>query len=165
MKIILHSSLAALAVFMLSSCSHQSATKILSDPKQRPEIFNAICADPQLLTELSDQISKSDPAMQALVSSKELMRVMHTEKHMGSMMRNDSSMANIYAVNLMNLASEDTSLRREIAIAVVKNDAVRTEVKHLMHDPAKDGKEKKHKEHKEKKEKKEKKKGKHSKKD
>jgi hypothetical protein len=165
MKIILYSSFAALAAIMLISCSHQSATKILSDPKQKPEIFNAICADPQLMTELSEQISKSDPALQALVANKELVRVMHTEKNMGSMIRNDSSMANIYAVNLMNLASEDTSLRREIAIAVVKNDAVRAEVKHLLHDPAKDGKEKKHKEHKDKKEKKEKKKGKHSKKD
>lgn len=165
MKLIFNTSLTVLAVLFLSSCSHQNATKIMSDPKQKSEIFNAICADPQLMTEISEQIAKSDPALQALVANKELMRMEHTEKNLASMIRNDSSMANIYAVNLVNLASEDTLLRREIAIAVVKNDAMRAELKHLMHDPAKDGKEKKHKEHKDKKEKKEKKKGKHSKKD
>ena len=150
MNLITKTGLAAFSVLLLSSCSHQNATQILNDPKQKPEIFNAICADPLLMTELSEKISKSDPAQQAVVSSRELMQTIHSEKHMASMIRNDSTMANTYAVNLMNIASEDSSLRSQLTHAAVQNAVVKADLQKLMHDSGKSANEKKHKESKEK---------------
>jgi uncharacterized protein YcfL len=133
------------AALLLCSCSSHNAAKLLNDPKLAPEIMHAICADPGLMAEMSDQMSKSDAAQQSLLGSKDLMRVMHTEKHLSQMMRNDSSMANIFSVNLVGIASQDSVLRREMTDVIMQNSRVRGSLEKAMHESGKTGKDKKHK--------------------
>jgi hypothetical protein len=133
------------AAILLCSCSGKNAAKMLSDPKLAPEIMHAICADPALMAEMTDQMSKSDAAQQSLLGSKDLMRVMHTEKHLSQMMRSDSSMANILSVNMVGIASQDSLLRGEMTTVIMQNSRVRGSLEKAMHESGKTGKDKKHK--------------------
>jgi hypothetical protein len=144
--------LLAISATVLSSCGgHQTAVQMLNDPKKKQEILTAIISDKQVLTDLTVEMSKNEPAVQAVTENKDLVRMMMVEHRMDGMMERDTALKAIFIDNMINEAGKDSLFCDQMGHSILHNHIVRTSVMKVL-DAGKAAKDKKHKEHKEKKE-------------